>query len=100
MTLTVRQAAERLGVTYRRVYCACMRGEIPYNRDFTHIFIQESDMDFLKDWFSEQDRMKEKEVAIGKYDLSGRRVLREMAQSRIREGDDAAGQAGAQGPPG
>lgn len=101
--MTVQQVAQYLvskgltRVTYRRVYGACMRRECKYTRIETRVHIPESELVFLEHWFREQDRMKEKEAAVGKYDLEGRAVLRSLGQRRAQSGDDARGQERTEG---
>lgn len=89
-----------LTVTRSMLMQACYRGEVRYKRESTNLFVYEEDLEFLKGWFLERARLKDKEASIGKYDLDARRAIRELAKERIRASDNPGGQAPAQALPG
>lgn len=88
------------GVTYDMLIGACQRSEVRFVRESTRMFILAEDIPFLREWFLERARLKDKEATIGKYDKDSRRAIRELAQQRIRESDNARGQEDAQELPG
>ena len=72
-----------------------MRGDVPYIRKDTKLYIDEEHLPWLEAWLLEHDRLKDKEQSIGKYDIDGRQTLRAMGRARVRESHNSGGQADA-----
>lgn len=100
--LSLLQAAKEIGhgVTYDMLMGACIRGELRYDRAATRLYIFREDIEWLKEWFLERARLKDKEAAIGKHDMDGRSALRELAKERIRQSHNPRGQKDSQALPG
>lgn len=89
-----------LTVTRSMLMEACYRGEVRYKRENTQLLVYEEDLEFLRGWFMERARLKDKEASIGKYDMDARRAIRELAKERIRASNNPGGQTTAQALPG
>lgn len=100
--LTLKQAVDAIGngVTYDMLIGACQRSEVGFIRYNCRIYIDPANIPFLKAWFLERARLKDKEATIGKYDMDSRRAIRELAQERIRQGNNPGGQENTEELPG
>lgn len=104
-TITLSQAIKALSddlltVTRSMLMLACYRGEVRYVRENTILYVYEEDLEFLRAWFLERARLKDKEASIGKYDMDARGAIRKLAKERVRESNNARGQANTQALPG
>lgn len=100
--ISLLQAAKEIGygVTHSMLIGACIRGELRYARENTRMYVFSEDIEWMKEWFLERARLRDKEGAIGKYDMDGRQALRELAKERVRQGYDTGRQAPPQALPG